>query len=68
MREMPLPDVGLGAMILRRAALVPELPAISFEGETLCYAAFAERIRRLASALRKAFNCRPRPCHEPRSQ
>ena len=29
MREMPLPDVGLGAMILRRAALVPELPAIS---------------------------------------
>ena len=54
MREMPLPDVGLGAMILRRAALVPELPAISFEGETLRYAAFGQRIRRLAGALRKA--------------
>ena len=53
MREMPVPDVGLGAMILRRAALVPDLPALSFEGETLSYRDFGARIRRLASVLRK---------------
>jgi fatty-acyl-CoA synthase len=53
MREMPVPDVGLGAMILRRASLVPDLPALSFEGETLDYGAFGDSIRRFASALRK---------------
>ena len=53
MREMPVPDVGLGALILRRAALVPDLPALSFEGETLSYRDFGARIRRLASVLRK---------------
>jgi fatty-acyl-CoA synthase len=58
MREMPVPDIGLGSMILRRVSLVPEQPAITFEGETLTYADFGTRVRRLAAALRKAgVNC-----------
>ena len=54
MPEPMAPDVGLGATILRRCQLVPELPALSFEGETLDYAHLGKRIRRLAGALRRA--------------
>src|SRR5262245_35986219 len=54
MPEPMVPDIGLGAMILRRAALNATLPALSFENETLTYAEFARRIRRLAGALRRA--------------
>jgi fatty-acyl-CoA synthase len=49
-----VPDIGLGATILRRAALNPALPALSFEGETQDYAQLAARIRRLGGALRRA--------------
>ena len=48
------PDIGLGAMILRRCALTPALPALSFEGATLDYAGFGRRIRLMAGALRRA--------------
>ena len=37
MPETTQPDIGLGAMILRRCALTPALPALSFEGATLDY-------------------------------
>jgi len=53
MREMSTPDIGLGSMILRRASLIPDMPALSFEGTTLSYAEFAAAIRLLAAALRK---------------
>ncbi len=48
------PDIGLGTNILRRCALTPALPALSFEGVTLDYAALGARIRLLAGALRRA--------------
>ena len=32
MRDMGTQDIGLGAMILRRAALSPDLPALSSRG------------------------------------
>lgn len=54
MRDMGTQDIGLGTMILRRAALSPELPALSFEDHTRTYAEFGKRIRQLAGALRKA--------------
>lgn len=54
MREMGIPDIGLGSMMLRRVELTPELPALSFEGRTWSYAEFGARIRRLAGALREA--------------
>ena len=48
------PEIGLGTMILRRCALSPALPALSFEGATLDYAGFERRIRLMAGALRRA--------------
>ena len=54
MRDMGTQDIGLGAMILRRAALSPELPALSFEGHTRTYAEFGKSIRHMAGALHKA--------------
>lgn len=54
MPETLQPDIGLGTNILRRCALTPALPALSFEGHTLDYAAFGARIRLFAGALRRA--------------
>ena len=48
------PDIGLGSNILNRCRLTPALPALSFEGVTLDYAALGARIRLLAGALRRA--------------
>jgi fatty-acyl-CoA synthase len=45
------PPMDLGCWIARRAAATPNLPAITFEGRTLTYRAFAERVDRLAAEL-----------------
>lgn len=45
----------LSALIERNAAFTPDKPAIRFEGGSLTYAAFAERIARAAHALRAEF-------------
>ena len=42
----------LASLIERNAAFAPEKPALHFEGTTLTYAAFAERIERAARALK----------------
>jgi fatty-acyl-CoA synthase len=44
----------LGAWVHRRAEVFPDSPALSFGGKTLSYAAFAERIDRLAAGLHRA--------------
>ena len=54
MPDSPQPDIGLGTNILRRCALTPALPALTFEGTTLGYAELGARIRLLAGALRRA--------------
>jgi len=54
MPDSPQPDIGLGTNILRRCALTPALPALTFEGTTLDYAELGARIRLLAGALRRA--------------
>jgi fatty-acyl-CoA synthase len=41
----------LGSWIARRAAATPHLPAITFDGHTWTYRAFADRIDRLAAEL-----------------
>ena len=46
------PDVGLGRMIARRAALTPKVRALTFEGSTWSYADLLEQIDRLATSLR----------------
>ncbi|HEU4359955.1 MAG TPA: long-chain fatty acid--CoA ligase [Mycobacterium sp.] len=45
------PPMDLGSWIERRAASIPRLPAITFEGRTLTFRAFADRIDRLAAEL-----------------
>lgn len=45
------PPMDLGSWIARRAAAIPHLPAITFDGHTMTYRAFAERIDRLAAEL-----------------
>ncbi|EOM74988.1 acyl-CoA synthetase [Rhodococcus rhodnii] len=50
----PAPATGtidLGSWIARRAAISPERPAITFDGETLTYRAFQQRIDRVAAVL-----------------
>ena len=44
-------DLGLGSMIGRRARLTPDLPALTFEGETWTYAEMLDRIDRFATVL-----------------
>ena len=44
-------DVGLGTMIARRAELTPNRRALTFEGATLTYGQFVDRIDRLAAGL-----------------
>ena len=48
-----IPDVGLGRMIAKRAALTPTNRALTFEGVTWSYAEFLGRIDRLAASLRE---------------
>lgn len=55
---MTAPDTGLGRIINKRAELSANKPAISFEGRTLTYGEFANRIARLAQALRDQGVCR----------
>ncbi len=45
----------LSDLIARNAAFTPDKPAILFEGETLSYAALAERIEQTARALKAEF-------------
>lgn len=45
------PPMDLGSWIARRAAATPHLPAITFNGTTLTYRDFADRIDRLAAEL-----------------
>ncbi|WP_242657213.1 acyl-CoA synthetase [Mycobacterium talmoniae] len=45
------PPMDLGSWIARRAAATPQLPALTFEGRTWTYRAFADRIDRLAAEL-----------------
>src|SRR4030081_2259046 len=45
----------LSDLIERNAAFTPDKPAIVFEGETLSYAAFNERIAKTARALKAEF-------------
>ncbi len=44
-------DMGVGRIIARRAELAANRRALTFEGRTLTFGAFAERIDRLAAAL-----------------
>ncbi|MEZ0364092.1 long-chain fatty acid--CoA ligase [Mycobacterium sp. pUA109] len=45
------PPMDLGSWIARRAAATPQLPALTFDGRTWTYRAFADRIDRLAAEL-----------------
>ena len=45
-------DIGLGRAFLRRAAISPNQPALTFEGNTQTFAELGDRIRRMASVLR----------------
>ncbi len=45
-------DMGLGRIVSRQAELSPNAKALTFEGKTLTYRELAERIDRLAEALR----------------
>ncbi len=45
------PPIDLGSWIARRDAASPHLPAITFDGHTLTYGAFSDRIDRLAAEL-----------------
>ncbi|MDG2501628.1 MAG: AMP-binding protein, partial [Porticoccaceae bacterium] len=45
-------DIGLGQTILRRAAISPNQPAITFEGSTQTFAELGDRVRRMATVLR----------------
>lgn len=44
-------DLGLGSMFGRRAHLTPDLPALTFEGETWSYAEMLDRVDRFATVL-----------------
>jgi fatty-acyl-CoA synthase len=46
--------VDLSGLIERNAAFAPNKPALNFEGKTLSYGAFAERIEQTARALKSA--------------
>ncbi len=53
MSVLQIADIGLGQTILRRAAISPEQPALTFEGETQSFAELGDRVRRMASVLRE---------------
>jgi fatty-acyl-CoA synthase len=50
--------VDLSGLIARNAAFAPNKPALHFEGETLSYAALAERIEQTARALKSELGVR----------
>ncbi len=52
MSNLQTADIGLGQTILRRAAISPNKPAITFEGQTQTFAELGDRVRRMASVLR----------------
>lgn len=52
MSNVTFPEIGLGSLILRRAELSPNKPAITYEGTTYSYKELSDRVARLASALR----------------
>ena len=45
-------SVGMGQMIIRRAELTPDAPALTYEGTTLTFAELAHNVRRIACLLR----------------
>ncbi|HJN50235.1 MAG: long-chain fatty acid--CoA ligase [Pseudomonadales bacterium] len=45
------PDIGLAALLLRRAELTPHRKAVTFEGTTRTFGGLADRARRIAGAL-----------------
>ncbi|MEI2764750.1 MAG: long-chain fatty acid--CoA ligase [Dermatophilaceae bacterium] len=49
---MPLPDISVGAWFAARAARSPHRRALTFEGTTWTFAQVADRVARLAAALR----------------
>ena len=52
MSNLQTADIGLGQTILRRAAISPDKPAITFEGHTQTFAELGDRVRRMAAVLR----------------
>ena len=52
MSNLQTADIGLGQTILRRAAISPEKPALTFEGVTQSFAELGDRVRRMAALLR----------------
>jgi fatty-acyl-CoA synthase len=54
----PVPDVTLGSWFAKRAEATPEARALTFEGTTVTFGQFAERIDRLAAGLRSGGACR----------
>lgn len=51
------PDIGLGKILVRRAELSASKPAITFEGKTLSYREFTDRVLSIASVLRAGGVC-----------
>lgn len=51
------PDIGLGKILLRRAELSANKPAITFEGKTQSYRELADRVLSIASILRAGGVC-----------
>jgi fatty-acyl-CoA synthase len=51
-------EIGLGSILATRASISAAEPALTFEGRTLTYGAFAGRVRRLAQGLRDLGVCR----------
>lgn len=47
------PNIGLAALLLRRAELTPHRQAVTFEGTTRTFGGLADRTRRIAAALLK---------------
>jgi fatty-acyl-CoA synthase len=54
----PIPDVTLASWLAKRAEATPEARALTFEGSTVTFGQFAERIDRFAACLRAGGVCR----------
>jgi len=53
MKSNSNPNIGLSALLLRRAELTPHRNAISFEGTTRTFAETADRVKRIGALLRE---------------
>jgi fatty-acyl-CoA synthase len=53
MTSISTPNIGLAALMMRRAELSPHRKAVTFEGTTRTFSELADRARRIASALLK---------------